>query len=45
MDSRGQFTYVEDVPALGDAPVLGMIDPRVHGTSPAPQQPVSGTAD
>lgn len=45
MDGRGEFTYVRDVRALGDAPVLGMIDPRVHGTSPAPQKPVSGAAD
>ncbi len=36
MDGRGTFEYVEHVKAGGDAPVLGMIDPRVHGTGPMP---------
>ena len=45
MDGHGQFSFVENVPALGDAPVLGPIDPRVHGTGMAPQAPVSQAAD
>ena len=33
MEGRGTFEYVEHVQAGGDAPVLGMIDPRVHVTA------------
>lgn len=36
MDGRGRFEYVEHVKAGGDAPVLGAVDPRVHGTGPKP---------
>jgi hypothetical protein len=45
MGGRGIFTFVEHVPALGDTPVLGTIDPRVHGTGPRPVPPVSQVAE
>ena len=38
MDGRGTFSYVENVPAFDDVPVLGSVDPRTHGTPPMPMK-------
>ena len=39
MAGRGSFEYVETVPAGGDAPVPGVIDPQVRGTGLTPMPP------
>ena len=38
-DGRGEFRYVAEPQALGPAPELGPVDPRVHGTPPVPAPP------
>jgi Mn-containing catalase len=35
-DGRGQFEYLEDPEPLGETPVLGAVDPRLHGTAKVP---------
>lgn len=39
MDGKGEFFYVEDVKAGGDAPELGQVDPRVLGTGKVAHPP------
>jgi Mn-containing catalase len=41
MDGKGQFSYIENPPALGPVQDLGMVDPRLYGT---PKQPVPADA-
>jgi Mn-containing catalase len=40
-DGRGEFRYVSTPEAIGEAPELGMTDPRLHGTQKVPVPPVS----
>jgi Mn-containing catalase len=35
-DGLGEFTYLATPEPLGDVPTLGMVDPRLSGTPPAP---------
>jgi Mn-containing catalase len=35
-DGRGQFEYLADPQPLGEEPVLGTVDPRLHGTAKVP---------
>lgn len=38
-DGRGEFEYVAEPPALGPAPELGTVDPRLYGTQKVPTPP------
>lgn len=39
MDGRGTFEYVANPQPLGPVPEPGVVDPRLHGTPPAPMPP------
>ena len=41
IDGKGQLQYVDVPKAMGDAPELGPIDPRVHGTPKVPKPPAA----
>lgn len=40
-DGKGQFEYVEKPQAMGEAPELADMDPRLHGTPKKPVPPVA----
>ena len=41
MDGRGEFQYLDMPAPLGPEPQLGITDPRLHGTSKRPLEPVA----
>src|SRR4051812_21771851 len=41
MDGRGEFEYLDMPAPLGPEPILEPVDPRLHGTSKRPLQPVA----
>jgi hypothetical protein len=41
MDGRGEFEYLDMPAPLGPEAELGVIDPRLHGTSKRPIEPVA----
>jgi Mn-containing catalase len=41
MDGRGEFEYLDMPAPLGPEPQLGAVDPRLHGTSKRPMEPVA----
>src|SRR3954470_10980171 len=41
MDGRGEFEYLDMPAPLGPEPQLGAVDPRLHGTSKRPLEPVA----
>jgi Mn-containing catalase len=41
MDGRGEFEYLDMPAPLGPEPQLGVVDPRLHGTSKRPMEPVA----
>ena len=40
-DGLGEFTYVENPPAMGEAPMLSDGDPRLYGTPKMPVPPIA----
>ena len=40
-DGEGEFTYVDQPPAMGEDLGLGMANPRLHGTAKKPMTPVA----
>lgn len=41
IDGRAQFQYIDRPAAMGDAPELAEVDPRVHGTPKTPKPPAA----
>jgi len=40
-DGKGNFTYVDSPPAMGEEPDLAAVDPRIHGTAKQPMPPIA----